>query len=1063
MADLFASDPVFRKALPLAERAALPRAAPGARDESLSAQRRERWRRQVSEGTLARRLASLSLEEPAFLDLLGESPEDLAARSSPPAWLLDLDAAFTAFSDPASLSALPAAARERSDFVPAVAPLIAWAAAELRRAARDLAADDPDSVPEIFFELLVFPLNLLLSRTLSVEIHIAAQQGRLTGATPAERFARFVAATGTSAACRELLRTYPVLARQLSITLRQWIDFVLEILRHLGADRQALGELFGLPDGPGGLAAAGGGAGDRHRGGKAVVVLRFDSGFRLVYKPKPMAADLHFQELLERLNAWGCEPPLRPLRVLDRGSYGWQEFAPAAECASTAEVERFYTRTGALLALLYVLEATDVHLDNLIAAGEHPVLVDLESLFHSRAEGLDPSIDPAQRALGHSVLRTGLLPQRTGAGLAADGNDISALGGTAQQSAAALPVWEAPGTDSLRLVRRPVDLPAGENRPRLAGAEADVRDHAGAFLSGFAAACRLLIAHRGELLAPGGLLDRFAGDTVRALLRPTMSYMRLLQEGCHPHVLQSALERDRLFDTLWETASSDPKADPALAAEHADLWLGDVPVFTTRPDSRDLWDSSGRRIADFCDEPALAAVRRRLLALDEADIARQSWFIRASLATLGLNSEGKRLPSYEIREPRTPACRESLLAAARAAGERLESLAVRDARTPGVSWIGLSILGNHWALVPLGPDLYSGLTGIALFLAHLGAAAGEPRFTALAAEALDSARRQLTGGAAVLPLAGAFNGWGGVIYALVHLAALWDDPSLLAEAEALAAGPLAALLDGELEWDLMMGAAGAVASLLLLHARRPAERTLVLAVRYGERLLAAAVPQPAGGIAWPPPGVHQRPLAGFSHGSAGIAWALASLATATGDGRFRAAAAETLRYERTLFSPAAGNWRDLRDLIRALDAPPDAEFFMTAWCHGAPGIGIGRLLLRPHLDDPFLDGEIEAATAHTLREGFGQGHCLCHGDLGNLETLVLAGPRWSPEVERLSAVILESLDRDGWLSGVPGGVETPGLLVGLAGIGYGLLRLADPTRTPSILALELPFGPGISL
>ena len=38
----------------------------------------------------------------------------------------------------------------------------------------------------------------------------------------------------------------------------------------------------------------------------------------------------------------------------------------------------------------------------------------------------------------------------------------------------------------------------------------------------------------------------------------------------------------------------------------------------------------------------------------------------------------------------------------------------------------------------------------------------------------------------------------------------------------------------------------------------------------------------------------------------------------------------------------------------------------------------------------------------------------------------------------------------------PSGVETPGLMTGLAGIGYGLLRLAEPRRTPSVLALEPP-------
>ena len=41
-----------------------------------------------------------------------------------------------------------------------------------------------------------------------------------------------------------------------------------------------------------------------------------------------------------------------------------------------------------------------------------------------------------------------------------------------------------------------------------------------------------------------------------------------------------------------------------------------------------------------------------------------------------------------------------------------------------------------------------------------------------------------------------------------------------------------------------------------------------------------------------------------------------------------------------------------------------------------------------------------------------------------------------------------------WRSGAPGAVETPGLLMGLAGIGYELLRIANPDQVPSVLALE---------
>ena len=56
----------------------------------------------------------------------------------------------------------------------------------------------------------------------------------------------------------------------------------------------------------------------------------------------------------------------------------------------------------------------------------------------------------------------------------------------------------------------------------------------------------------------------------------------------------------------------------------------------------------------------------------------------------------------------------------------------------------------------------------------------------------------------------------------------------------------------------------------------------------------------------------------------------------------------------------------------------------------------------------------------------------------------------------MAAATLASIRRNGWICGVPSGVETPGLMTGLAGIGYGLLRLAEPRRTPSVLAFESP-------
>jgi lantibiotic modifying enzyme len=191
----------------------------------------------------------------------------------------------------------------------------------------------------------------------------------------------------------------------------------------------------------------------------------------------------------------------------------------------------------------------------------------------------------------------------------------------------------------------------------------------------------------------------------------------------------------------------------------------------------------------------------------------------------------------------------------------------------------------------------------------------------------------------------------------------------------------------------------------------------------------------------------------------------------TGAERFRTAALAALAYERHLFSPEAGNWPDLRDLPRSGKRRDAGQsVFSTGWCHGAPGIGLARLRSLPHLDDATTRAEIDAALADTLAHGFGRDHSLCHGDLGNLELLLQAsetlddtgsGPpaRLRARASEIAASVLESIEREGWRCGNPTGVESPGLMTGLAGIGYGLLRLAEPARIPSVLVLAAPPNP----
>ncbi|VAW43187.1 Lanthionine biosynthesis protein LanM [hydrothermal vent metagenome] len=139
----------------------------------------------------------------------------------------------------------------------------------------------------------------------------------------------------------------------------------------------------------------------------------------------------------------------------------------------------------------------------------------------------------------------------------------------------------------------------------------------------------------------------------------------------------------------------------------------------------------------------------------------------------------------------------------------------------------------------------------------------------------------------------------------------------------------------------------------------------------------------------------------------------------------------------------------------------DEQTYATVWCHGAPGIGLARLLSLDYLDDVKIRTEIYDALETTLENGFNLSHCLCHGDLGNLELLLqarqkLGEPKWDSMISRISSETLTSIENNGWLCGNPLQVEEPGFMTGLSGIGYGLLRLAFPAKVPSILGLASP-------
>lgn len=1035
-----------------------------------------RWERWLSdppfdgeESRLEERMAEEGLDTGAALRVLSGPP----SHGRTPGWAERLEQLYSEATED-TVSPLV----DSEPLLAPFAPILSEAMARVRRVLEEDGDTPRIAVPEVLSSLWHTFRDTLVQvtgRTMALELNVARVVGTLTEATPTERFTEFAARFRDPLLGLELLCEYPVLARIVMTRADQWVGATKELVLRLREDWPLVLRAFPSAEEAGALTSVETGRGDTHREGRSVASLTFASGFRLMYKPRSMSTDAHFRSLVTWLNERGLEPVLRAPIVLDRHTHGWQEFVHTEECQDVDALARFYRRQGALVALLYVLHAVDFHYENLIAAGEDPVLVDLESLFHSSHQNVQGRhAFVGGNSMESSVLQSGLLPRRTylSDGDGGSGAETSGMGAAeGQVTPFAVPHWESPGTDEMSLRRGHLGLPTGDNRPAVGGTYANPVEHVDDVVAGFTDAYRLLVRHRGELLHEGGPLLCFADDEVRHIARATLSYALVLLESHHPDVLRDALDRDRLLDRLWVSTSVDAPLSRLFRAERADLEQGDVPVFTTTPARRDLYTSRGEVIPDFFREPVMDSVVRRVEGLGEEDLVRQTWFVRASFTTLVLGEGQAAWRSTTPIAPAPSAARtDDLVEEAARIGDRLELLALTGEDT--VDWVGISFVNEQaWSLAPAGPDMYSGLWGIALFLAHLGHVTGQDRYTHLAertvAHLCDKApsSEELTastepGTARAL---GPFQPVGSACYVLTHLGHLWKRPELTQEALALGRW-LSEGVAADEEHDIIGGSAGLACVLLGLTEATGSRESLDGAVACAQHLVDRARPMEVG-IAWPNPRFGTRPLAGYSHGASGVADALLRTAEVSGRSRFLDAARAAFAYERTVFDPERGNWPDLREFQHGSHRTDDAgPRFMSAWCHGAPGIGLSRLTAVRVDDGPQVRDELDTAIRTTIETGFAQGHSLCHGSLGNIELLHLAGRQFDDEellsrTARTAHGVLRSLRTDGLLCGVPNGVETPGLMAGMAGIGHGLLRLAHPDQVPSVLTLSPPPRP----
>ncbi|HEY6969091.1 MAG TPA: type 2 lanthipeptide synthetase LanM family protein [Candidatus Angelobacter sp.] len=866
-----------------------------------------------------------------------------------------------------------------------------------------------------------------------------------------------------NAGLARLCEEYPVLARFLGRTAEMWVLSLAEFIGHVTQDIRELEIIFNSGRPLGAVVEICNGFSDKHNSGKSVLKVKFDSGISCFYKPKDCKSERQYNDLLTWLNEHGSPLPFKTYKILDRADHGWTEEMVALPCKTIDEVERYYERGGMLLALLFVLQASDCNYDNIICQGEHPVVVDTETLLQPKPREFQThpwkALEAANQAIYYdSVFRLCLLP-RWIARPNGEKLDVSGFGaGSMRRGYFKRKVWRDTNTDRMIIAWERVPVARDLLGVRLGAETVNPTDYVDVIIRGFECMYRMLMDKSDELWTHNGPLSKMTEISSRFIPRNTTTYMGILDQCLQPDKLRDGMDTSIWVDSLARAyffLPNKPAIWPMIAAEHAAILDLNIPRFLAPTQTDALQIGPLEYVPGYFVEASMVLLRKRFSSLSEQDLDLQKRYIRCafeyvapSKCTVPVRSDTfRQAPAVDVQ---------AFLDNAVDIAEKIRNKAIHGADGTA-NWISQAYNADSqfWQLQPMGVYLYDGVCGIALFLAAVEHVTGRSDFRHLinavnkifSHDSLRVVQRLAYNGI------GAASGTASIVYSLARMALLLGDDEILNTALTTARLITRERIAADRRLDVMGGSAGCLLVLAFLYGFKPDGWILDRAIDCADHLLETRLPSPSKPRSWKT--IQDQFLAGFSHGAAGIILALVKAFELSGNKAYLEAAAEAQEYEDSIYSEEKQNWPNL-----LLPDGSGGFAFWNSWCHGAPGIGLARLGSMNSLDQAIAKKDLENAIASASRPELNDSDGPCCGNFGRIEILIEASqklrrPEALQRAREIGMLILERSAQNGdFAIGVKDGAFVPSFFQGMAGVGYQLLRLARPRDVPSVLRWE---------
>lgn len=771
------------------------------------------------------------------------------------------------------------------------------------------------------------------------------------------------------------------------------------------------------------------GDGDTHNGGKSVYIVTLNDKDKLVYKPHTLINDVIFSKVLEIVNKQDrLRLKLQHVKFSNQGDHGWQLFVKKASCSDESEVEDYMYRFGCYVFLCYLLNCTDMHFENIIAAKDHPYLIDIETLFTNQYVFNGARWEKAssfERQLCNSVFGSVLLPMNIAGMKEGSRLELSGLEGGIRELNVKSDIIVNPGRSDIGYETMDVrvdDKLNLNNAVTLDGKKVLPELYLESLIKGFRD-CYLLFLDADVVDKIVGIRELEFGK-FRQVLRNTKLYYKYLDASYHPYYMNHPKGRSVVFGRLCGSGIVSREHSQVVSAECLQLLREDIPYFYTGYKTRNLYSADGLVAEDFFQQSIEKVFKERIQSLSQRDLIVQEYFIRTSVYG---KSDVRREVHFDLNNKGI----HSILS-------YISNVHEINNADGNADYFNIVEEGDRYCIGTLPFYLYKG-GGMAFSLLGLYKSTKNANY-------LESFKRLKYIGD--VPIAeiykynkslGMFDGCGSLLYLAYNAVEITKDIYYSNKFSEYLDFYESVDITQYVEMDIISGCAGILLFLSNVYEKSRDDQVLRVMKKFNDRLLTSYMDNTL------------PKLTGFAHGFAGVGLALLKAASNLGNQLSYEAGLEVIREEDKYYLKESNNWIDLRN----------GKESMNAWCYGVAGILLSRIeafkyVYDEHKPELHIDITRSIERLKNYAEWADSEDILCHGTLGNLDALRHYHTRFelTDDYELISREIDRKVRKHGLKGKNAPGVNNIDFMEGISGYLYHQMRKID-NKMPCILLLEI--------